>query len=430
MPPRLNAWARRALLALGLGTLAATAHAQTPPPADCKVQPSLATEQVVPYTDYLGNGGTAHFWRRDKVCYGDGAVWWEPQLQLWLTQRASVYTPADPATEPPGTRRPVVIFTHPYGGVAVTEQFRYVEATKKHPHPKNAFADATLFQSVLVQAIQAGYTVVSLEFRHPLSSYDANLNAAPGNTDVRDAIQYLRYHAADFHIDPDNVFLVGQSRGSLNLLWAVQGDAAAVDPQRPWRAASSKVNAVWDYQPQTCYDRAPVLQRFILNQKDDRQAFLSDPKFPEPAGYQAGCAMTAAALNNASDLPPVTLMYDEVPVNTAAVTPQHYCRTDWDPKNVCWMRLGWHDADGIWNTWFDEHDANFGVALGQSYAQVSASSKFQVCYGVAVQYDDPNASGSWNGYRRYTDFFDQHRSVPVMKPTPLQCPVVAHKPPY
>ncbi|MBW8843452.1 MAG: hypothetical protein JF607_00575 [Burkholderiales bacterium] len=407
---------------LATGALCAAASAQTPtaPPPDCTPLPATATRHDVAYQDYLGTSGSITFWQRDKVCYGDGVNWLEGPSGVYLTERASVYTATDPATDPPGTRRPLLIFTHPSGN---DEQFRYADSSVPADNP---YSNSVLFQSVMAQALKAGYTVVSLEFRHPLTSYVKPGNTQPGNTDIRDAVQYLKFKADSFHIDPNNVFLVGQSRGSLNMLWAIKDNAATVDPQRPWRAMSSKVNAVWDYQAQTCYDRQVVMQNFIL--PDSYADFLSDSKFPEPAGYVAGCAM--GAVIKAEAPPPIQLMYDEEPVAITAPTLQHYCSTDWKSKGgdaYCWNKLHWHDDQHIWNTWFDEHDANFGVAL---VGAAGSGTQIQACYGVAVKYDDPKASGPWNGYHGLVDFLDQHQSPPVVRSyPPFQCPVVKHKPP-
>ncbi|MCH8620437.1 hypothetical protein [Undibacterium sp. TS12] len=391
-------------------------NASLPPPACSSALPG-ATSHTVAYIDYKKQAGQVTFWQRDNYCYGDSAVWWEPGSAAYLTQRASVYTATNPATDPVGTKRPVVIFTHPNGQ---TEKFMYKDSTTPSDNP---YATSTLFQSVLVQALNAGYTVITLEFRHPVASYDTKLNQTPGNTDIRDGIQFMRYNAAQLHIDPDNLFLVGQSRGSLNMLWGIKDNAAGTDAQRPWRSASSKANAIWDYQAQTCYDRNTVENKFIL--PSSYAAFESDPKFPEPLDYQAGCALNA--VGNSLSIPPMVLMYDEAPVDISNVTQQEYCRTDWS-EQFCWKKKKWHDPDNIWNAWFDEHDANFGVAMNKAYGHAGADKKIQACYGVTITYDDP--SGPWNGYRGYTNFFDQYRTVPVVSAAaPFQCPQVTHTPP-
>ncbi|MBI1772274.1 MAG: hypothetical protein HYR68_08005 [Burkholderiales bacterium] len=387
------------------------------PAPDCTSKLPVAKSHTIAYVNYQNQSGQITFWESDNFCYADKAVWWEPGSAAYLTQRASVYSPVNPAKDPVGTKRPVIIYTHPNGQ---TEKFMFKESSIPSDNP---YPTSTLFQSVLVQALNAGYTVITLEFRHPIASYDAKLNTAPGNTDIRDGIQFMRYNAEQLHIDPDNLFLVGQSRGSLNMLWGIKDNAASSDAQRPWRSASSKANAIWDYQAQTCYDRATVENNFVL--PSSYAVFEADPKFPEPPGYKAGCSL--GAVGNSSSIPPMVLMYDEAPLSISTVSLQNYCSTDWSSE-YCWKKLKWHDADNIWNTWFDEHDANFGVAMNQAYGNAGAGTKIQACYGVAITYDDP--SGPWNGYRGLTSFFNQYRTVPAVNAfTPFECPQVKHTPP-
>lgn len=394
-----------------------TAQTVPLPPPDCYTSLPDASKHTVAFNNYLNQSGQITFWERDNYCYADKAVWWEPGHVDALTQRLSIFSVNNPATEPSDTKRPVIIFTHPNGQ---TEKFKFMDSSIPADNP---YSKSILFQSVLVQALNAGYTVISLEFRHPVGSYDTTNNPAPGNTDIRDGIQFIRQNAAQLHIDPNNIFLVGQSRGSLNMLWGIKDDAASNDPQRPWRANSSKVNAIWDYQAQTCYDRSTVEKIFVL--PSSYAVFESDPKFPEPATYRPGCSL--AAVGNSTSIPPLVLMYDEQPVNTVTVTPQNYCSTAWS-TDYCWKTLKWHDANNIWNTWFDEHDANFGVAMTTAFSNAGASAKFHVCYGVTVTYDDN--SGPWNAYRGFTDFFDRYQTVPKASPsTPFQCPSVTHTPP-
>jgi hypothetical protein len=147
-----------------------------------------------------------------------------------------------------------------------------------------------------------------------------------------------------------------------------------------------------------------------------------------PSDYVAGCSMGAVASSHS--LPPMVLMYDEMPVSKSAVTLQRWCKSDWnpgDPESYCWNTLGWHDADNFWNTWFDEHDANFGVALVKAFNEAGHAGKIKACYGVAARYND--ASGPWNGYLNYVDFFDKHQNPPVDRTyPPFVCPSVTHTP--
>lgn len=414
-------FARRCAAALTLALGCGLAAAQTAD-TNCAATPAQAYTHKQ-FAKYMAYGETSKidsitFWLREDICYGDAAIWYDKSAGHNLRERATIYSPVDPTLEPDGTRHPVVIFSHPNGA---SEKFSYTTGSNV-----NLYDTSRLFQSVVVQALKAGYVVVSVEFRHPVASFDAAADATPGNTDLRDAVQYLRYNASTWHVDPANMFMVGQSRGSLNMLWALQDDAAATDPQRPWRSASSKVNALWDYQAQTCYDRVPVETNFLLPQS--YADMETDKRFAGfPADYAAGCSMNVVA--NAHALPPMVLMYDEAPKSKTAVTLQPWCKLDWasDAEAYCWTALGWHDKNSYWNTWFDEHDANYGVALVKAFGDAGSPGKIKACYGVTTMYND--ASGPWNGYKGFVDFFDKQQNPPVVRTYPtFTCPTVAHSP--
>lgn len=389
--------------ALMVGLLAAAQAAD-----DVTCSTAVPTPQKVSRTvlDYNGNSQSYTFWTAQDYCYGDAQTWYEPApTNGRLVQRADLWYPSADTS----VTRPLIIWTHPTG---MTEDFR---AAKNAP-----YAESTIFQSVLVPAMQAGYAVASLQFRHPTASYDpAHPNDLPGNTDIRDAIQYLKYHAAELHIDPHNVFLVGQSRGTLNMLWAFRPDAAATEAGKPWRSQSSKVRAVWDYQAQSCYKKAKVKKNFIL--PDYYTAFVNDPKnYNLPDTYDAGCALEDVQAASGTTLPPMRVMYDEEPMSHTAVTLQAWCSSE---QTDAYCRNAFPRAGTVWADYFDLHDANFGVALSLAYQ--SKGTADIACYGVAAHYDD--LSGPYNGYANYTHFFDLYH-YPSALPSGYvpTCPVVAH----
>jgi hypothetical protein len=395
-------------------------QAQTPaapPPPDCVSQLPDPALKSFTYYDFNEQLQSYQFWAREKLCYGNGDVWPEPTTlpsYEWLTERASIWTATDPRSDGKGTKRPLIIWTHPNGQ---TEDFAYT------PNGHFKKTENILLDRVLVPAMQAGYALASLEFRHPAASYiPDNRVPVPPSTDVRDAIQYIRANAAALHIDPDNIFLVGQSRGSLNMLWAIRDDdAQGGSPSPAWRSQSTKVRAVWDYQAQTCYQKERVKTAFIL--AADQPLFESDARNPDlPAGDDPGCAFDDVGTVLPQSIPPFRIMYDEQPVDIATVTRQHWCTSTHD--DVCFAQF--HDADSQWNTYFDRHDANFGVAMWLAYKKGNYKPLIKTCYGVTSTYDDP--SGPYNGYQGYTQFFDANRTVPVVGAAPPDCPVVVHVP--
>jgi hypothetical protein len=410
----------------GIGMAACTFAAAQPPAPDCHWQPGTAQATTVDFEDYEGVDHEVTYYVRNKVCYGDGAVWLDPSAPhgpAYLTERASLWTNADPALDTPNTARAVIIWSHPGG---LSEQFQFNPCPPQCLGADNPYSQTVQFQSVLVPAMQAGYALVSIEFRHPISSYPDG-GPPPGNTDVRDAVQYVRANAALLHIDPNNMFLVGQSRGSLNMLWGIRADARDLNDPRAWRHVSSKVNAIWDYQAQTCYDETAVETTFLLG--NWYQAFHDDPAFqyvPDQLRNLAGCAFQDAANVPAESIPPMRIMYDEMPADTSTVTLQPWCLSTLNQRTDCWINNRWHDQHNIWNTWFDEHDANYGVAINNAYLARGAGTLLTVCYGVTVAYCDP--SGPFNGYLGYTDFLGMHQVPPLQTQAPA-CPVVHHKSP-
>ncbi len=365
-----------------------------------------AVQKQVQVTDFKGQVRNHEFWVRSNICYGDAQRWTEVSKgkELHLVQRATVYTHGNPAGAP---KQPVVIWTHPNGG---NDKFAY---DWQNPNAaNNPYASTQQLQSVLMPALEAGFTVVSLEFRHPVASLTAQ-NPAPVNTDIRDAIQYLRFHAGMLNIDPDNIFLVGQSRGSLNALWEMRPttpDGGATG----WRSAPWNVNAIWNVQAQTCYEKTTVGKLFI----DDETKALFNADYPDLPVGSAGCAFTDAAV--AGRLPPMRLMYEEA----APAGKQPWCKRSRSAKD-CWLQ--YHDDAWLWNTYFDEHDANFGVQMKKAYNTAGKGGRFGLCTAVAVKVDDPKGSGTYYGYAGFTDYFKQFLTTGAGGSNPA-CPIVQHEP--
>jgi hypothetical protein len=161
---------------------------------------------------------------------------------------------------------PLIIWTHPQGDTDVVEP------------------DSFAARDVARDALERGYAFMSLQFRHPtVSQQHYFAPKAPANqsqngdepppgvmrpsTDIATTIQWARHYANTLHIDPLNIFLVGQSRGSLNVLTALMGDRARAvgsgDP--PWVDESSLPNAVFAAQAQTTY-RDAQLKNFFIKQ--------------------------------------------------------------------------------------------------------------------------------------------------------------------
>jgi acetyl esterase/lipase len=70
--------------------------------------------------------------------------------------------------------------------------------------------------------------------------------------DMNRAVRYIRYHAADYHIDPDRIGITGASAGGhLSLMQGTAGDAGDSNARDPIDKVSSRVQAVGCFFPPT-----------------------------------------------------------------------------------------------------------------------------------------------------------------------------------
>jgi acetyl esterase/lipase len=319
-------------------------------------------------------------YRYDNICYADGTHWVEPNptnsnAKVKLVQRFDFWRP----TQVPD-KVPLVIYTHPSGG---SEDFK---------------VDGPIYTNMLWQALPAGYAVASLEYRHPVSSYDpTNKPPEPPNTDIANAVQFMRAKAEKLKIDPNNIFLVGQSRGSLAILTALLPDQQ-IRGLNDWRGQSSKVNAVLGYQAQTTYDTLETVNTFINENKQNARCEGSY------ITWNPGSALQQVA--NGAKLVPMRLTYDEKALNKSTVVKQcyHQC-TPRQPK-ICKPSI----CNGItpckWigtEKFFDIHDHNYGVALYERYRARDRASLIEIRY---------NLGGPQGGYDGYINFFNKHLTNP------------------
>ena len=70
--------------------------------------------------------------------------------------------------------------------------------------------------------------------------------------DMNRAVRFIRYHANDYHIDPNRIGITGASAGGhLSLMQGTAGDTGAKDAKDPIDQASSRVQAVGCFFPPT-----------------------------------------------------------------------------------------------------------------------------------------------------------------------------------
>lgn len=71
-------------------------------------------------------------------------------------------------------------------------------------------------------------------------------------TDMNRAVRFIRYHAKDYHIDPDRIGITGASAGGhLSLMQGTKGDSGNPKAKDPIEQTSSRVQAVACFFPPT-----------------------------------------------------------------------------------------------------------------------------------------------------------------------------------
>lgn len=291
--------------------------------------------------------------RADNICYAEASEWMEQNPRgldnVTLAQRFDYFRP----TSTPLTQQlPLVIWAHPSGD------------------SENIATSSTRFTQLVVPALQQNFAFMSLEFRHPVTSQlapPAPTRLDIPNTDISRAVQWARAMADELGIDPKNIFLVGQSRGTLGLLTALTPNLANGDGTG-YLTQSSRVSAAYAVQAQTTYQKDQIRKTFI--HADDQEKFSGQyPDFIKP-----GSAINQISTND----PPLALRYERAPTDPLqhTVVPLHLRNDD----KTCS-----YPQDGC----FDVHHPNFGLKLQQAFAaayisagQTPPASKFDIAYNL------------------------------------------------
>lgn len=359
---------------------------------------------------YSGSYGTDVPYRTwQDLCYADAATWdewikpndWSLGYRT-LIQRFDLYLPKQALS----AKVPLVIYAHPSG------------------QSENLAPGDAHFDALVGQALAGGYGFASVEFRHPLGSFvdpvstsgrpRVSIGPVPGD-DIANAVRFIRYMAADLHIQPANIFLAGQSRGSLGLMNALQaeGPRAGIG----WPVESAAVRAVAAYQAQTTYRENEVATTFVEEKdkvlfKPRRQWFQQD--YPDVYGDPGSAASLAADPN--TRLVPVRLSYDQtVTLQNGQIKLQCYQSNNKNRRQQGFLPYDPADCPPPpAETVFDIHDPNYGQLLLTAYRQRSAEQLITLCTGVGK--DNVKA-----GFAKYIAFFDNHRAGAVTGAEP-PCP--------
>jgi hypothetical protein len=339
----------------------------------------FAPQQIRRYVDY---------------CYGSSGVNWTEAINgvdIKYVRRFDYWR--GPNTD--GLTLPLIIWSHPNGST------------------ETIGVDSDLEERLVKRALGRGFALMSIQFRHPTSSQKRYTIPLPGKsppdadakpaTDIATAVQFARQNTRQLQIDPANIFLVGQSRGSLAVLTALIKDQKKPVPGTGDEALivkSSKPRAVFAIQAQVTYEHNQLRDTFIKEKASTQvtQAILANGKklqFPDcvlvdrfsywchydksdqkinnviNTPLSALSALTDTQINN--DGVPIWLRYDRSPVLSGnTISPiglyvnnegEYQTAIDIDNNTNCYESAS--------ATCTDVHHPNFGRKLVDAYKSIA-----------------------------------------------------------
>jgi acetyl esterase/lipase len=212
-------------------------------------------------------------WNEGCQCYRNlvwgSAEWFEPEVRKVLKQDLDFF-PVSRDQAP----TPVIVYAH----AAMTT--KYIGTTQG------------TYLALVQPARAAGMSVISVEYRHPVK--DDYIVPAP-HDDITLALRWIHEHATALHLDMNNVFLLGHSRGTLALWTALRYQS---DPE-------VRVNAVYGYNPQTTYRGDEMADHFLI--ESDRAGFVAEYEAGHPQHTLFGSALAESGLAN----PPILMHFED-----------------------------------------------------------------------------------------------------------------------
>jgi acetyl esterase/lipase len=188
--------------------------------------------------------------------------------------------------------------------------------------------------------------------------------------DMNRAVRFIRYHAKDYHIDPDHIGITGGSAGGhLSLMIGLAGSKSAKDPKDEIDKVSSRVQAVGCFFPPTDFfnygkpgEVAGFKAPFDFHELDPARKYfvpVSDLGKTLEIGRQISPITHAT-----SDDPPTLIIHGDadklVPIQQAEVVLDKLKAAGVETKLV--VRKGeahgwkdWHKDMAIIADWFDAH---------------------------------------------------------------------------
>ena len=176
-----------------------------------------------------------------------------PYLEAGRAEKLDIYLPAQAQGD--ATLRPAVVYFHGGGW------YKGDKATDREKDIGNAVASA-------------GYVFVTANYLLGKPVWPTNL------LDCKNAIRFLRAHAAEYHVDTGRIASMGTSAGGhLALLAAFTADEGELEPKAPYPGVSEKVRAVVDF-----YGITDLSTRHNVNEAGESLGTLDDAHSAEMLG--------------------------------------------------------------------------------------------------------------------------------------------------
>ncbi len=206
-----------------------------------------------------------------------------PYLEATRAEKLDIYLPASGGDG--SALRPAVVYFHGGG---------WYKGDKATAREKNIGSNLAA----------AGYVFVS-------ANYTLGQNVWPRNLDdCKNAVRFLRAHAADYRVDPDRIAVMGASAGGhLALLVAFTAGDKSLEPAGPYPGVSDQVRAVIDF-----YGMTNLLTRQNVTATGEPTGKLDDAHSAEMLGVSraAGAVLwkTASPVTHIRpDSPPVLIAH-------------------------------------------------------------------------------------------------------------------------
>lgn len=212
-----------------------------------------------PFDNDVMDGHFATYGSCDPVCgyyeniyYGDSAVSWLPLVGPDAEPnglRFDVYYPtADGRVHEGNERNTLVIYAHSANHNKETLL-----------GPKQGILEAYLG---IEEGGPGGVTVAALDFRHPGKDLDAE-GYPVSRDDMSQAVQFFRYYADFFKINPDDIFITGSSLGAGAGIHAAVKELANPDDSSPVRRVSSRIRGAFLATGQSSFSPAWFEKNFL-----------------------------------------------------------------------------------------------------------------------------------------------------------------------